>query len=74
MATNPNRITVTELATELSCRKEKVHEEADRLGLPHVVRHGVNGRGEPIVRRVYLRKPIEAALDEMGRKSQRVAS
>lgn len=70
-AKNPNRLAVHELARELSCRTADVHREADRLGLPYLIRDGVDGAGQPIRRRVYLRKPVLAALDEMGRRTQR---
>jgi hypothetical protein len=73
-AVNTNRFTVDELARELAVNRGRVHDEADKLGLPYLTRDGVDKHGNPIVRRVYLRKPILAALDEMGRNSQRVAS
>lgn len=71
---NPNAYTVRELARRLRVDDRKVHAEADRLNLPHIDRDGVDKDGQAIVRRVYLRVPIDAALDEMGRQSQRKGS
>jgi hypothetical protein len=63
--------TVRELARELACSERDVHATADRLNLPYDLRHGVNRKGEPIARRVYLRALVDPALDERGRRSQR---
>jgi hypothetical protein len=63
--------TVRELARELAVSERDVHATADRLNLPYDLRHGVNRKGEPIARRVYLRALVDPALDERGRRSQR---
>jgi hypothetical protein len=63
--------TVRELGRLLAVSNAQVHATADRLHLPYDIRHTVNRHGQPIVRRVYLRTPIDAALDEMGRHPQR---
>jgi hypothetical protein len=63
--------TVRELARELAVSERDVHATADRLNLPYDLRHGVNRKGEPISRRVYLRALVDPALDERGRRSQR---
>lgn len=63
--------TVRQLARELACSHDDVHATADRLRLPYDVRHGVSKAGKPIVRRVYLRVPVDAALDEIGRQNVR---
>lgn len=66
--------TVRTLARILRCSDRHVHATADRLGLPFDERHGVDKDGRPIVRRVYLKAPIDAALDERGRLAARRAS
>jgi hypothetical protein len=71
---NSNRYTVVQLAKLMSCQQRHVHATADRLRLPYDRREGVDKNGNPIVRRVYLKAPIDAALDEMGRSSQRGAA
>jgi hypothetical protein len=62
------------LARALRVDANNVYETADRLGLPYDERHGVSKDGTPIVRRVYLTAPVDAALDEIGRQSARRAS
>jgi hypothetical protein len=62
---------VRQLARELACSDKDLHATADRLKLPYDVRHGVDKGGAAIVRRVYLRVPVDAALDEIGRQSVR---
>ena len=66
--------TARQLARQLACSDKAVHETADRLHLPYDVRHGVDKTGAPIVRRVYLRAPVDAALDEIGRQKIRGAA
>lgn len=73
-AVNPHAYTVRQLARLLRIDDRKVHETADRLGLPYDERHGVDKYGRPIVRRVYLKVSVDAALDERGRLSARRAS
>jgi hypothetical protein len=63
--------TVKELARILAVSDNELHATADRLNLPYDLRHGVNRKGEPIARRVYLRALVDPALDERGRRSQR---
>lgn len=71
---NANAYTVRELARLLRCTDKAVHKTADRLRLPYDTREGVDKNGRPIVRRVYLRTPIDAALDEIGRQKVRGAA
>lgn len=66
---NPNAYTVRQLARVLRVSNNLVHSTADRLGLPFDERDGVDKDGNPIKRRVYLRVPVDAALDEIGRRS-----
>lgn len=73
-APNPNRVTVKQLASLLSCRHGDVHATADRLGIPFDLRYGVDQHGDPIARRVYLRAAVDAALDEIGRQKVRGAA
>lgn len=68
------RITTTELAQLLSCSKANVHDTADRIGIPHDLRHSVRTNGTPYTYRVYLRGPVLAALDEIGRHTARKAA
>lgn len=76
MARSPSAhaYTVRALARLLRCSDHDVHATVDRLGLPYDERHGVNKDGDPIVRRVYLKAPVDAALDELGRRSVRGAA
>jgi hypothetical protein len=73
-AANPHAYTVRQLGRLLRVDDRKVHATADRLGLPFDERHGVDKNGNPIVRRVYLRVSVDAALDERGRLAARRAS
>jgi hypothetical protein len=72
---NPNHMTKAELANALYCRETDAYTIADRAlngdPIPYIERDGIDGKGNPTVRRVYLRSVVLAALDEWGRAAAR---
>lgn len=65
--------TAREMARRLACSSDDVHATVDRLGIPYDIRDGVNKHGEPIVRRVYLKAPVDEFFLEWGRVAARKA-
>lgn len=67
-------LTKRQLARVLACKTDDAYTVADRFGIPYDERHGVDSNGRAIVRRVYSKVVVDAALDERGRLGARRAA